>query len=427
MENKWLLYEKTLQNIHNNQKIFMNMLIYYYKLVIIDKHNNKEYIKENYPKQNIGHLDLFNEYIVETKNLGIFTIFNNIPDVIHPLDDKYYTDYGIYISFINPQYIKKSEKDDILILDKNIWKYNKYKDIFQYQDVAPYNNYKKYVYLNIKYFDFKKYKNYLIIVVNDTNDIYSIENNIIKKKIKNDWKVVKDNNILDNKNLIYACILRKISKEDILNVFNTTETVKKDTIIYSIQSRKMIDNNITFTFYTLDKDEDLYDAFKTYKYDKDDIIYLYHCKVNQDLDFINITKDILSNNRLNKIKLTDINKLLELDNAKLPINVKDYSNYIYDGNLNYILDKEDPKLIFYENNGKRLLHEIIYKSSNFIYLKLYYFDVLNKYSITKFINSYGYYNKLNKFYKYELAFYDIKEVNDNIEIVKIEDINIAIS
>jgi hypothetical protein len=223
MENKWLIYQKTLKNIYNNQKIFMNMMIYYYKLIIINKENNDNYIHKNHDFD----LELFNEYIVKTKNLGIFTIFNNIPDIIHPLETEYYTDFGMYLSFIKPNFFKKSENDDILIFDHNIWKMNNYEKPFQFQFPGPYNKYKKYIYLNIKHFDLEKYKDYLIIVVNDNKEIYSYDNNIIKiikKKEKNTWKIVDD---IINTKFIYACILRKISQEDILNTFNGAKSYRK--------------------------------------------------------------------------------------------------------------------------------------------------------------------------------------------------------
>jgi hypothetical protein len=312
MENKWLLYEKTLQNIHNNQKIFMNMLIYYYKLVIIDKHNNKEYIKENYPKQNIGFLDLFNEYIVDTKNIGIFTIFNNIPDRIHPLEKDYYYNYGMYISFIDPEYFKKSKKDDILIFDKNFWKYSEYKLPMYYQDIAPYNKYKKYIYLNIKYFDIEKYKNYLIIAVNNNKEIYIFDNDIIKKKIKNKWQIIDKKEISNNK-LVYACVLRKISQKDIFNVFNVNKTIKKDTLLYSyFQNEYPIKQKKEYMkFFNLKIDDYLNDPYKIL-YKSGDQLYLSIIKVKKDYTTLNLTCDILSNNKINNTEpidtLLNINK-----------------------------------------------------------------------------------------------------------------------
>jgi len=409
MDNKWLIYQKTLKNIYHNQKIFMNMIIYYYKLIIINKENNQDYILKNSSKYNFN-LELFNEYIVNTKNLGIFTIFNNIPDVIHPLETEYYTDYAMYLSFLKPSFFKKSENDDILVLNYNIWKYNNYEQPLQFQFSAPYNKYKKYIYINIKHFDVEKYKNYLIIVVNDNKEIYIYDNNIIKKKEKNTWKIV--NEIINTK-YIYASILRKISREDILNTFNVNKIIKKDSIVYNKRVKKT--NNENLTFFSIDKKENLYDPFKIYK--SDNTPYLYECKIKQDIDAVNLSCDILSNNKLN-INLTSIDKLLELDKFD-SITVKEYSNYVYNGNLNYLFHKKSPKLIFYNNMGKRLLCEIIYKTSNFIKLDLFYFDVLHKYNIDIFINSYGFYNKLNKYYNYELAFHSFDP--DIIEIVNISE------
>lgn len=419
MENKWLLYEKTLQNMYNNQKIFMNMLIYYYKLVIIDKHNNKEYIKENYPKQNIGDLELFNEYIVETKNLGIFTIFNNIPDIIHPLENDYYTNYGMYVSFIKPEYFKKSENDDILILDKNMWKYSsEYSYPYSYQDVAPYNKYKKYIYLNIKYFDIEKYKDYLIIIVNNNNETYIYDNNIIKKKTKKEW-IIMNKNEIDNNNLIYACVLRKINKDDILNVFNVNKTIKKDTLLYAL-SEKPYDKELKYlNFFSFNKDDYLNDPYKTL-YKSGDELYLHTIKVKKDYTTINLTCDILSNNKLNKTKkiesIEPIETLLNVNKSN-NLDIKKYSNYIYNGNMNYMYYYKNHKLIWNNNKGKRLLYEIFIKSSNFINYNYFYRYFLEKYEIYHFVYSCGYYNKLNLFHNYEIYH---KIDDDELEFIKIE-------
>ena len=45
----------------------------------------------------------------------------------------------------------------------------------------------------------------------------------------------------------------------------------------------------------------------------------------------------------------------------------------------------------------------------------YYFDFLSNYNFNYFINSYGYYEKLDKFYKYELGF-NIDPYNKLIKI-----------
>lgn len=417
MENKWLLYEKTLQNIYDNQKIFMKMLIYYYKLVIIDKHNNEEYIKENYPKQNIGNLDLFNEYIVETQNLGIFTIFNNIPDIIHPLEKSHYNDYGMYISFINPEYFKKSNEDDILILDRNIWKYSKYRYAY-YQDVAPYNKYKKYIYLNVKHFNYDKFKNYLIITVNTDKEIHVYENNIIKKKNKKEWITIDKKEIgpsmSNHSKLVYVCVLRRISQKDIFNVFNVNKTIKKDTLLYA-WSEKQLDKSLKcMSFFSFNKDDYLNDPYKIL-YKSGDELYLHTIKVKKDYTTINLTCDILSNNKLNSTKeIEPIETLLNINKSN-NINIKKYSNYIYNGNMNYMYYNEKKHLIWNNNMGKRLLYEIMIKSSNFISLS--YKQFLQKYDIHHFVFSCGYYNKLNIFHNYEI-YHNIDD--DELEFIKVE-------
>jgi hypothetical protein len=410
MDNKWLVYQKTLDNIYHNINIYMKMIIYYYKLVIINKHTNNEYIKNNYPKQNITDLDIFNEYIIETKNLGIFTIFNNIPDVIHPLEKEYYLNYGMYISFIKPSYFKKSKKDDIIILDNNIWKYSSYRYPIFYQDVAPYNKYKKYIYLNIKYFNFEKYKNYLIIAINNEKEKYIFDNNIIKKKDKNTWKIEK--NII-NKNWVYISILRKISNEDILNTFNVSKIVKKDTLIYC--HHKNLVNNLYF--FSFNKNDYLNDPFKVW-YKKGDELNMYTIKVKKDFEALNLTCDILSNNKLTKTE--PIETLLKNQNN---------SNNIYNANLNYIKSYSNSDTVWANNKGKRLVYEMMFKSSNFIGEGLInttnfvgassYIQFLNNLNIQNFIYSYGYYEKLNKYYNYEIFHKLTDDEIESKEITKI--------
>ena len=53
----------------------------------------------------------------------------------------------------------------------------------------------------------------------------------------------------------------------------------------------------------------------------------------------------------------------------------------------------------------------------------YYFNFLEKYNINSIINSYGYYEKLDKFYSYELGLNDISI--DNVEFVERLEIKMA--
>jgi hypothetical protein len=311
----------------------------------------------------------------------------------------------MYISFIDPKYFKKSEKDDILILENNIWKYSsEYSYPMYYQDVAPYNKYKKYIYINIKYFYIEKYKNYLIIIVNDNKEVYIYDNNIIKKKNKNEWKNI-DKKEITNTKWIYTSILRKINKEDILNVFNIKYDISKNTLLYSCHKK----NNMYkwIDFFTFNKDDYLNDPFKIW-YKKGDEMYRYVFKLTKDISVINLTCDILSNNKLSKTK--SIDDLID-NNQINPSN-------IYNGNLNYIHYNSNKLKIWENNKGKRLFYEIIFKSSNFV-MDIPYKKVLKKYNINDFIYSYGYYNKLDKYFNYEIY---SNNHNNELEYVKLEKI-----
>ena len=402
MENKWEIYKKTLNSIFNTQEIYMKMIIYYYNLVIKEKLNDKNYIRKNYKIDE--DFSIFEEYILKTKNIGIFTIFNNIPDIIHPLEEDHYTNYACYLSFIKPRF--ESNHKDIIILNNNIWKANKYEYPLFYQDKAPYNYRKKYVYMNIKYYDHEKYKNYLIIKVNSQKEIFSYENNVLKKKIGDNWKVINKSQ-MKNYDWIYACVLRKINKQDFLNVFNVKKELKEGTLLYSNHGEKK--ENRKITFFSLIPNHQLQDPFEVF-YKKGDEVYQYVCKLKKDISCINFSCDILSNN--------DLTKTVSLDKL---IEDHDYNkDYIYNGNLNYIHYNEKPKLIWKNNHTKRLLHEILYKSSNFYNYDIYYFDILNRiYGIEYMINTYGYYNKLNKFFEYEPGFDHFDE--KYIEIIKINE------
>ena len=405
-----IYYKKTLDTIHNNIRIFEKILIFYYKLLIIDKLEDREYIKREYTKY-IEDINLFNELFLETQNLAIFTIFNNIPDIMHPLPNDIYMDYGCYISFIEP----KNKNDDIISLKHNLFKYQTYYYPLLYQDTAPYNYNKKYIFINIKYFDFDKYKkDYCIIFMTKNKDIYCYVNGIYKIKNKNKWNEINDFNIKQQK-LLYVSVLRKISQQDIFNVFNKDYILNKHTKIYSYHGKKR-DSHLYW--FSLKEDEYLNDPYKIF-YKQGDIMFKHICESTTDMKCINLSIDILSNNNINKTE--NIDDLLDNIYNKKNIDKK-YTNKIYNGNLNKILSKSDINKIWTENKGKRLLNEIILKTSNFYNEKIYYFDFLEKYNINSIINSFGYYEKLDKFYSYELGLNDKSSIN--IKLIKTEEVKI---
>ena len=63
------------------------------------------------------------------------------------------------------------------------------------------------------------------------------------------------------------------------------------------------------------------------------------------------------------------------------------------------------------------------KSSNFNNTNIYYFNFIEQYGFNSIINSYGYYETLDKFYSYELGVND-KSIN-NIKIIDIHQIKIT--
>tara|TARA_B110000971_G_C19999622_1_gene496132 strand:+ start:734 stop:1957 length:1224 start_codon:yes stop_codon:yes gene_type:complete len=406
MANKWdSYYKSTLNNIHNNIDIFKDMIIYYCKIVINNKLDDTKYIKDNYNLN--SSFSIFKKYILKTKNLGIFTIFNNIPDVTHPLEDDLYLNYGCYLSFIDPSKFNINPKLNIIIKDNNIFKYQNYKYPFLYQDVSPYNINKKYIFINIKYFNFKKYSSYALLLITNNNLIYSFNKNILKQKKNNKWVIVdgKINNFI--KSIIYVSVLRSIDKNDITNTFNSFYTIKENTKIYS--HNKSINNKPAW--FTLDSTENLADPYHVW-YKKGDIITRTEGLTINKIKCLNLCVDILSNNKI--IKTNDITDLL-FNSPK---------NIIYNGNLNFIFNKPANNNIFNFNKGKRLLNEIYLKTSNFTLYNTYYFDFLFNYNFHYFINSIGYYDKIDKFYKYELGFYNNKYDN-LIKIINTKNIKIT--
>lgn len=398
---KWNLYYKyTINNIINNINIYKQMICYYCKIIIENKLEDIEYIRQNY-NINIKY-NLFKKYILEEKNLGIFTIFNNIPDIIHPMEDDLYLNYGLYLSFIKPSKFNL-QNDDIIIKNTNIYKFKYYKDQFLYQDTAPYNTTKKYIYINIKYFNFSKYIANAIVFISDTLNIYSYNKNILKIKKNNEWFIINKKITDFNNNIIYASVLRTINESDITNTFNSFYKIKKNTNIYSNNKNEKCD----LLWFSLNNWEFLNDPYKIWN-KQNDLIYQDIGITIKNFKCLNLSIDILSNNKINKT--IDISELLN--------NSLNSKNIILNGNLNYIKYKSNKYSIWYENRGKRLLHEIYLKSSNFNLSNKCYFDFLSHYNFNYFVNTVGYYDKLDKFYTYELGFNNNLYTNKLIKIIE---------
>ena len=413
-----IYYGKTRDNIYKNIDIFGNMLILYYNFLLLNKENDIEYMKNNY------HLnydfDIFKEYIIETKNIGIFTIFNNIPDIAHSLTEDMYFKYSPYVSFLDPSFFKMENKN-IFILNNNIFEHGSnlnakiLYNIYYYSHIPSYNKYKKYIYLNIKYFNFKKYSDNLLIVIDKFKNVYSIQNNQIKQKKlcyikKKKHGLIKEVNLkkyekqikeykwvpvdfkINFSNLVYICVLRSITSDDINNTFNKKRTIPQNTKLYTFTEDKMS------RWFTLFKEE--YYLSPYFK----DIDYKTRPKkqnittTDKDYICIDLTVNILSNNKLSKSEdMFDFVNTGYTDN-KIIYDEK-YKNKIFNYIIDYIIIENDIHTV---QLNKRFLREIIYKTVSVNMPDIYFINFLKLYNIENFTYSYGYYDKFNKFFTSEV-------------------------
>jgi hypothetical protein len=348
-------------NKYSNTLDFLEIKIKYYEYELI------KYLKHIINPNNKNTTD---KDILEL-NAAIFTYFNNIPDVFHPLTENLYFNYIAYISYINPKYFNIKSSNDIVR-----YKYLLKKQYFEdkrivIQDIAPYNKFKRFISINIKYFNINNYTNeYVILVYTNKKNKYILYS-------KDDI-----NNIQSNEDIVYVNILRPIKIDDIDKVF-TYDTVKKNTKIYAYHSKLTTDIN----WFSIDNNILLNDPYKIF-YKKGDILYKYTYSIDKTIKVINLSKNIFLRGNSN---LDD----LIYNKSK---------NKIYNGFINYIKYYDNHDYIWNKNRGKRLLHEIIYKNSNIIFkYDYYYIHFLQKYNIHMIKYTFGFYEKLNKYYPYEIG------------------------
>jgi hypothetical protein len=365
----WNKYQDTLISLNKKINYYESQLTKYYLYLI--KKEEKKNIDKN----------------ILNKNIAIFTYFNNVPDVFHPLSKDIYMNYSCYISFIDPQYFDLNNTDIIkhkYLLSK---KYFKQKYMVK-QDVSPYNYKKRNLSINIKYFDIKKFlnKKYVLIIYTDKNNKYIVNNDL--NTIEGD--------------IVYVNVLREFKSNELKKVFKL-EKIKKGTKLYSYHSNKKDLENLDW--FSFSEDNYLNDPFNVW-YKKGDKMFQHLVELNKNINVVNLSKNIFLENNEN------------LDNLILD---KHKKGNIYNGFMNYIKYYNDKSKIWNNNRGKRLLNEIIFKNSNFINLKLYYFDFLNYHNFNQLIYSYGFYEKLNKYYHYEIGFFNNKKLlklNDIKEVYK---------
>ena len=356
----WKYYKKTLDEIENIIEYYKNELIKYYSVHIHKKQSDD--IDMNVLK----------------KNIAIFTYFNNIPNKFMPLPKYICFNYCCYITFINPENFNL-DNDDIIIYDQILNDHYFSNKILQ--DKAPYNNYKKNIAINIKYFDINRYlSNYYILLYTDKSKIYHISKNM--PQIEG--------------NIIYASILRRIKQKELDDVF-ITEKINEGDEIYSFHSKKDVDTK-NINWFSLTKKNMLNDPYNLF-YKNGEDMYMYTGKVLKNITCINLNKNVFLKG-----------------NENLDLLFESYSDdYIYNGFLNYVNYYEDDMSIWKKNKGKRLLYEIIYKNSNVVFNNIYFFDFLKRHGYNAIKYSLGFYEKTNKFYDYEVGIH-WEDISDYIKI-----------
>lgn len=343
-------------------------------------------------------------------NAAVFTYFNNVPDIFHPLTTVIYFNYISFICYIDPLFFCDDKgfqhnvscaepnvngiQDDIItyksVLEHDLTSITK---LFHMQDIAPYNKNKRQLAIHIRHFDISRYiKTHVVLCYTSLGrKIVSVPeyggDNINANANGEDVLDIKT-----NERIVYACILRKMEKNDLLKVF-AMETISKNTRMYSLHANKF---DRTPNWYSFSPTDRLNDPFRLF-YKPGDKNYKYCSVLLKSARFLNLSKCIFLKSAPN-----NVNTLLTMTKKQLH-NFK--ARRIYNGELNYI--KYYPgNDVWYLNMGKRLLGELFFKSSKFNYGKHYYFDWLYKHNIDKIIYSYGYYEKFDKFYNYEIGFYN---------------------
>ena len=360
--NKWNYFKPTLDYLDTRLNYYEGELrTYLLHLINPTKHT------QNTTEQDV--LDL---------NAAIFTWFNNVPNIFHPLPRTLYCDYISYISFINPEFFGIKSTGDIIrykfVLNKPI----KYTKNIRPQDDTPYNRNKRQLSINIKYFDADRFKDYILLCYTNKRHKFIID----KSK-----HITLDN----GEYLVYICLLRKIRPDDIQKVFQI-QVIKKGTNLYSFHS---YNKSSIPSWYSLDKSNKLNDPYQVF-YKHGDINYEYCNELKDDTEFINLSKCVFL-----KTAPDDLDDFVSWKMSNKS-EIKQYN-----GELNYIkYYSNNNDKIWDINRGKRLLHEILFKSPNFIDLKYYYGSWLKSNGINKFMYSMGYYQHLNKIYDYEIWFND---------------------
>ena len=221
------------------------------------------------------------------------------------------------------------------------------------------------------------------------------------------YKKINEKKEIFFENIIYLSILDKITKNKLINCF-TMEKLKKNMIMYNsinVERSDKFDKSKTPLFYTINLYERPLEPLnlKSYKY------FINEYKLIKDVDFLNITNNILFNNSI-LLKNEKIDCILNKDLHKVAkycdVDML-YQFFNYDMEPNY--------------NKKLMINLILWKNTSFINRKIGIFDLLLKYNLKGYINNFSYLmlkkNKIKKL-STEFVFTNKNEVDKYIKINK---------
>ena len=370
-------YQKTLKEFENILKYYETELIKYYLNLFFNRNNKVD-----------KH--------VQEKNAAIFTYFNNVPDVFHPLKDDIYYNYACYLSYIDPSFFRIKFNGHV-IKHRNILKYKMYRYPLVKQYPAPYGKFKRSLSINIKYFCLEDYlrKDYVILLYTDTRNKYIINPKDCVPEIKG--------------KIVYVNILRPFKSEELMDIYKM-KTIKKGTKLYSYHKRDKMYYNPKHipSWFTFDPKYFGQDPYNVETKAGDPLV-LFTWEVIKDFKAINLCQNVFMQGR----GFRDFDKIL----------TDEGNDDIYDGFMNFIEYNANGLAVLRGNRGKRLLKEIMLKSSNFDTFKIYYFDYLTAHGCDYLYYNPGFYQGINNYCGFELGLRDRPESRGKIiRSLKIEDV-----
>lgn len=323
---------------------------------------------------------------VKNRNMAIFTYFNNIPARFHPLPSKLYETYTCYVSFIDPEYFGLSNQSIIEYEPETVHCTRSSNLILQ--DTAPYGRFRRNLSIHRQHFNPEDFSDHAVLVETHDQAIYLQHDGQTWRK--RDTEYVKTTVPMPWADSIQIRTMRRFDSKELQRVFKT-QIVPKGTLLYSYHD--VVREKQSLRWFGLAAKDTLDDAYGVWKR-TGDVHYQHTSRVNTDISVWNLCKNVFMSNGL--AKYADVDRLLD----------GSAEQGIFDGFLNYI-QHHNKRDTWTRNQGKRLVWELFTKNGAFIF-KLrdgFFYNFLVPHGIDCFLNSIGYYDRLDKFYGYELAFH----------------------